>query len=365
MTGSPPEPEGRADELLGVAAGAGPAEVRAAFLRRLEEADFVPPPVWLRAYESLGGRRLPAEEGREGGQERLAAEERLREEVEELALQFFTWAAPERRRRWQALVARCAPYPPLAARARALGAGLLLDPLAVPDHDPLVKELAGYVGELFVLRPAARAARRQELLARMKGEIARWEAAARSLKKQHAALADLEPELVRRLSRWTATRQELARARRRASKVGRPAAPAQSSALRWLAWLLIGLIAAGLRTTTCGPNYQSPSYQPSTDRPPPAGEIRDIPAVPNGPRPEADKGFPVAPEKWLQERDMDPEVRKTVQKAWEQMLEWKRKRDRVGPGPGGKGGPGGQAPAVRRPDNPPPPEAVPPKAAPP
>jgi hypothetical protein len=270
MTGSPrDEPATRwAAEELGVAAGAAPDVVRGAFLRRLAETDFVPPPAALRAYRHLAeGRPLRAENAC-AEHVLLAEEDRLRTEVEDFAEQFFTLAPPERRQRWLALTERCRWSPPLAARLLGLEAGLGVDLSEVPDADPLAARLARQVGELFVLRPADRAQRRRAFLARMGGEADAWERAARRLDESHPAVASLAPELLDRLMEWSATQKELARARkrpRRGASAAGTSGPSGGSGGGRFPWYVIFFIIMGLSWLVRSADRR-PAPAPSYDR---------------------------------------------------------------------------------------------------
>jgi hypothetical protein len=143
----------------------------------------------------------------------LAEEGRLRSEVDDFAASFFDTPVASRRQRWQALSARCAAQPSLAARLAALEPGLGLD-LRLGDIDnPRTAQLASHVAGLFVLDPVARATQRQAVLRSLQTDIAGWEETARQLQAVFPALAALEPTLLTSILTWREQQQRLARVR--------------------------------------------------------------------------------------------------------------------------------------------------------
>jgi hypothetical protein len=187
-------------EVLGLEAGASVPEARAAFLRGVGAAGFVPSPRLREAFEVVGGGRPLAPGARLLAEVRSAEEDRLRKEVEGLAGSFFAIPVPERRARWEQLRAACTKSPPLGARLDALAPGLGVVFETAAARAPDVEELARLACDLFVLPPRLRALRRQDWLARVqtgpKETAARWRAAARELKRRHPAIAALAPELL-------------------------------------------------------------------------------------------------------------------------------------------------------------------------
>src|SRR5437870_4373578 len=108
-TGTRPEPAGQmlrewAADQLDLDAAARPEEVRAQFLRRLPDEDFLPPLAWQEAAALLDGLPAPATPPEDAVAEMA---ESLREEVESFAGQFFALRPDERRARWQTLAERC------------------------------------------------------------------------------------------------------------------------------------------------------------------------------------------------------------------------------------------------------------------
>jgi hypothetical protein len=195
-----PDVRGWAAAQLELKPDATPERVRAALLRRLPEDDFVLPLRCQHAALFLLRPADGAERVSRHGQAPYDEEDRLRLEVDAFAAEFFKLALSERRRRWQELSGRCAFSPPLTARLRGLERGLdvALEKVAATD----VRELAERVCDLFVLRPAARAVRRQEVLREMGTNPARWQAAARQLQTQAPPVAALALVLVEELANW-------------------------------------------------------------------------------------------------------------------------------------------------------------------
>src|SRR5262245_8682799 len=250
----------RAAAALGVPAG-DPSAARAAFLRRLPAAGFVPPPEWRAAARTPTGRPAagpgalpdPGADPDDGG---------ARAEVEAFAAAFWSLAPAERRARWQGLLDRHAADPPLAARLRRLEPGLDLDAVPADGGRTRVRELAAVVQELFVLRPAERAARRRERLGELSAAPAAWVAAVRQLHAQHPAVAALDPPLVGRLA---------ALAPRAAAPAARPPArPAWELSARWV-FLGLGLLLGTLLRATDGSPTREPRVVPA------------LPKIPVGP----------------------------------------------------------------------------------
>ncbi len=262
-----PEPadERRAADVLGVPPDA-PAAARAAFLRRLPRAGFVPPPHWLDAVRTLTGR--PAPEEAVAPTPDPARLDGLRAEVEGFAGQFWALPPGERRRRWQNLIARCAIDPPLAARLRRLEAGMDL-PAGGEVAVGRSGQLAEAVRRLFVLRPAERAAARRRYL------NGRWEAAARELLACRPALAALEPDLIDRLAHWTENRRQRTLIR----QLGRRTVPAfRAARVRGSApfvGTLIGVVLAIVWIIAGGAGRNDEPPRPRGERLPPAARSAD------------------------------------------------------------------------------------------
>jgi hypothetical protein len=190
MTGIDPERLERrlrwAAEQLGLSPEASLDEVRAAWLRRLPQEDFVPSSELRWALAALLRRQTEGGwEARADEAASAAEEQRLRSKVEAFAETFWDLPPAERRRCWQELRDRCAFAPALRARLDLLQAGLDIN-AGKPSSDARVNELANCVRELFVLRPGSRARVRRDILSRMDGKRKEWIRAVRHLRRSSA-----------------------------------------------------------------------------------------------------------------------------------------------------------------------------------
>jgi hypothetical protein len=241
-------------------------EERKLLFRHLAQENFIPSPDWQEALNLLF-RRGPAHPPAAHG---LWTEEaRLRDEVNAFAAGFFAMEPVTRRARWQALEAECRPFPPLAARLRALEPGLGAESACGSDRSPQVNDLARQVTELFVLRPAERTNRRQELFHQLRANAQEWTPAAKGLQKRYPALAALEPQLVDQLTTWGETRKRLQKAWGKAAPA--PSSSKASTAGKSVGWggavlafivlrLLFNLGSHSSRPTS-PPSYQVPQFQ--------------------------------------------------------------------------------------------------------
>jgi hypothetical protein len=203
-TGTPPESSNSvlcrwAAEQLELPADVSAKESRSAFMQRLRDEDFMPPRSWQQASRALlGGVASENVAARAFNEE----EGRLRSVVETFAVEFFSLDVPMREQRWRELRDQCAFSPPLTARLRSLERGLRVSGES-PMANPSQQELAGYVRELFVLGPRARAARRQKLLHELTHESRQPLAnAADVFRSEHPMIAALERDLVGQLESW-------------------------------------------------------------------------------------------------------------------------------------------------------------------
>jgi hypothetical protein len=283
----PKSAAGPAAAALGVPPGAPPAAARAAFLRRLSSAGLVPPPEWRSAVRTLTG--YPACGPAALADAGTTADQGLRAEVEAFAEAFWSLTPAARRACWQALLDRCSADLPLATRLRRLEAGVDLESIPPGGDRSRSEELAGMVQALFVLKPAARAARRREQIATLRAPASAWADAARQLLEYQPARAALEPALIERLT--TPPRP----ARRRAAAAAKPTwgfrvhgglqvpcAPQPRQSARWwsewanpnrwvFALFLLASALLGAFTQSLRENYRpapdvsaSPSYMPLT-----------------------------------------------------------------------------------------------------
>lgn len=194
MTESP-DARARAADLLGVPPESSPAEARAAFLKRLEQVDFVPPPHWVAGLALFGVTPAP---GAAAALEQ-SGRESLRAEVDDFARQFWSLAPDERKGRWSALRDRCEGEPALHRRLAQLGAGLDVEAREFWIGDGFGTTLAGLVQELFPLPPLERAARRQAWFDALAGSPVGWQRAADQLRQEAPRVAALEPVLLERI----------------------------------------------------------------------------------------------------------------------------------------------------------------------
>jgi hypothetical protein len=262
------------------------AEARRAYFRQVRESDFLPPRSWYHALRVLEGKPIPTELDQEW---RLEEECRLRAEVEAFAEEFFRLPVSQRRQRWEALLSRCQGVLALTARLQALKAGLEVEGQGLlPDqvfHGRLVEQLL----HAFPLPPLAHAASRQAFLRQIEGSSAAadqrsWEKAARYLRAEWPALAALDRELVKDVSRLRSRLKQRMKMRQRSlrqrlARCERLAATADSSGNKspwWVLFVLIGAVSALVRGLQ-QPNNSSSSRVPSPNYTVP----RDLKGFPN------------------------------------------------------------------------------------
>jgi hypothetical protein len=263
-TGAPPEANAGvlrrwATEQLELPAEVSAKESRAAFMQRLRDEDFMPPLAWQQASRALLGR---------GASESLTAqvlteeEARLRAEVESFAVEFFSLEIDEREKRWRLLRDQSAFSPPLTARLRALEKGLRV-PGESDGMNPKQRELARDIRELFVLRPQARAVRRQELFRQFSPPTIDLDVVAHGFFAAFPELAALEPDFLHHLATWN-----LRAAQRRENRVQRRAAVASANSSgsdgNWKApvWIIVACLAVFFRFLGSMSNTSAPAYKP-------------------------------------------------------------------------------------------------------
>jgi hypothetical protein len=249
-----------AAEQLGVGPQTPPEEVRAAFLRSLPQRDFVPPASVRQALRILapvkpsGLPSLPSDDS-----DFLAREGELRAEIERFAVEFFNLGLGRRQQRWQELYDRCSWSQTLGARLRALVPGLKVDRNCLASAGPYRRRLAHYVCDLFLLRPAERAAQRRALLEGMADDMGEWEWAAKQMLRENAALAGLEPGFVRQVASRQSQQRALEQRRHRPSP--RKKATSGSGENRWIAWLAI-IVVVGIVKIIAGTSSSKNSPRP-------------------------------------------------------------------------------------------------------
>ncbi|HZZ81703.1 MAG TPA: hypothetical protein VFE62_24590 [Gemmataceae bacterium] len=241
-----------------------PAEARAAFLRLMRFDNGVINLGMREAMLLLTGRAR----GIRPTLAMEAVEQKIANEVEDFAHRFFTMPLGERRAEWARLRACGQGFPRVDARLAGLKPGLDVTLPKYPNDEPATK-LAETIGELFVLRSAARAARRQSFLeeARRSRDGA-WARAARTLQSLHP-VAELDPEVLSRLCQGStcADQKELNRNMRKADATvatvaNDPGGGGGTSRWPWAIVVVIGLTVVRLLASSRTP--------PAPNVPPPA-----------------------------------------------------------------------------------------------
>jgi hypothetical protein len=265
-------------EQFHLPADASPAAARSALMQRLREEEFVPPLTWQQAH-----RTLTQPDGAAPPEYYVyAEEERLRTEIELLASNFFTLDVEKRQQQWQGLMEQSKKFPQPAARLRALESGLKLIPGPVTGGR-FCQLLADQLHELFVLRPAERAVRRQELFAKVRPWLDDIQKAARQLKRAHPEVAALDPVWIEQLAYWQRDKglewadlvpaflyskhPRRHRGRNRKEAVLRLPAGSGNTGSSWLPVIvIIGIVMGvlGKASTNQSPRYSPPPYIPPT-----------------------------------------------------------------------------------------------------
>jgi hypothetical protein len=298
-TGSGPDRSDRRRPAweLGLDPAASPDEARAAFLRLLDEADFVPPASWRRAWQALDRTAAPKHVTPAEGEISEEEEDRLRGGVVAFAGSFWGLPLGERRERWRELAECCGPVPPLRAWLRQLVPALPVEAAVPAPDDPLAGRLAEQVQQLFVLPTPARTVQRQEFLRQLQ-EPAAWRSAARRLRKRLPALAALQADLLDAVESWERRQRRLAALHRQVQRAQR--ALAGSARIKLPIWVIsllaaainVGLGIVGIVTQPPGSEHRSPAAtqhgpQPGNSRIPwrNSNSSRSGPADPTGKAP--------------------------------------------------------------------------------
>lgn len=263
-----------AQQVLGVTESG--EQARSAFLGKLADTAFVPTPELHAAFETY---LRPGGGTRRDERALYAVEGRLRAEVAEFAQRFFSMPPAERRTRWQELETKCQTWPALAARLRELAPGLDAEPASLRDRDPQVNELAVWMGEIFVLPPAQRVQRRQELYQRLTAE--NWRLAARRLGNRYGVIAGLERHLLSQIES-RATRQGIARNARTQASGRRPVSSSKGSVVGLgVTLLVLGIfrIFSALGSAT-SPTVPHEPWPPPHDLRPPVESWEPLQFVP-------------------------------------------------------------------------------------
>jgi hypothetical protein len=236
-----------------------PAQVRAAYLRQMQHDNGGPNLTAREAMLILTGRNNAARPTLA----LEAAEEKLQREVDDFASRYFALAIAERKVEWESLRGRGQGFVRVDTRLAALRPGLYIV-LPHLDRRSIVGQLVLVVCELFVLRPSARAAKRQSCLEEVKrsGEWTAWAEAAQALRKSHAAVAALEPEVVATLADAVVRERDKEQLGRRMRKVAQPAGGGNRFSYWWV-WLVVMCLLTCARACNTGSSTKTdPSVVP-------------------------------------------------------------------------------------------------------
>lgn len=252
------------------------ATVRSAMIAQLEEAEFVPPPVVAEALQVLAPlsgsscEKFPAAATYPPVAQTtcfdLHVERRTREMVDAFAEQFFALPVPGRQAAWARLAEQAGRFPAVMLRLHALWPGLTFDRTAV--EDPEHQKLADACMQMFVMRPACRAAARDALLARRKEKD--WVKSVRRFAKRYPDYAALAPEFFARL-------EESRRTLRQPATVVQRRATRQEQRMGWVFAVIAVCALLGLFVgRSSRDNRSSPSWQNRSWSVPPANPNANI-----------------------------------------------------------------------------------------
>ena len=188
---------------LGVPPESSPEVCTTAFLRRLAEEDFVPPPRLKDAWQFVT-------RGSSDSRPALPwidsdAESELSGRIEEFAGQFFNLPPEQRSAHWERLYAEAQQWPRLETRLRRLKPGLTIEFKPLPTLSLREAKLIQWIRELFPLPMEERAVRRRQMLRDdVRTDIQPWQKAAQrvarrqptiaALRRSASAAGHLEPE---------------------------------------------------------------------------------------------------------------------------------------------------------------------------
>jgi hypothetical protein len=239
-----------AADQFGLPPSVSPTEARSTFFKRLDRADFVPPPQWSAALVLLGvGPNDPGAPiwGREAADEFLSTS--LRAEVDAFSRAFWSLPPTERVRQWQELIARCEGELALTKHLRRLERGLRVEVGEAPQ-DELSARLAERLRVLFVLRPNEQAAQRRAWLEGEPAPLGERKEAARRLRNDAPDLVQLQPDVVAQFGDWRPGAGRAPTAIRRGASA--PATATQSASRRgssnlWIFLIVFGLVSSVIR----------------------------------------------------------------------------------------------------------------------
>jgi hypothetical protein len=242
--------------LLGVSGTAPVDEVRSAFLKRLTDSEFVAAPADIEAAAVLGASARLA--GPHPALDR-ETEQFLAGNIEKLSEDYWNLDPAARRERWEALMGACEQFPRLSGRLMQLKGGLDLVP-PTQFAEPREAALAAAIVELYPLKAATRAARRQHLLNEI-GPRADVEAAARSLCESSDKLGPIDHGLLDTLANKHAAVPVIRTRYIRPASQETASAPETSNNNWW--WLVLPILFCGGGVLR---NIPSQSGSSSSDR---------------------------------------------------------------------------------------------------
>jgi hypothetical protein len=264
-----------AAEQLGVPSESPPEVCTAAFLRRLADEDFVPPPRLREAWELAA--RGSSDDGPAMRWLDTTAEAELSGRVEEFAAQFFNLPPEQRSAHWERLYADARRRHRLETRLRRLKPGLAIE--FKPERALSLREakLVQWIRELFPLPPEQRAVRRRQMLRDDGGrDIRPWQKAAQRVGRRQRAVAALAPDLLLPLATWSRGVKAATRNRQRRKVAGvkwwRPIFRAGPNLFKSTPWIPVAivvvswLVGALLVEPHEHRHYDPPIYSPPIQR---------------------------------------------------------------------------------------------------
>ena len=175
-------------QQLGMPPGNAPEICTAAFLQRVADEDFVPPPRLREAWECAV--RGCSNSGPVSRWLESNAETEVGSRIEEFARQFFNLPPEQRSAQWERLYADAQSWPRLETRLRQLRPGIAVEFTPLPALNLREARLIQFIRELFPLPPEQRAPRwRQMLRENFESDFRPWEKAVKRLRKRHRAVA--------------------------------------------------------------------------------------------------------------------------------------------------------------------------------
>lgn len=271
-----------ARDALEVPQGADP---RAHLLRCLAEQEFVLYGFQREAADVIWGRPGKPSGNGESAFE-AARTQKLGEEIDRFAADFFSLPTGVRRQRWSELKQSPGLSPPQRMRLDHLQRALDVAPAFHEGTHRLSRlgELMAVVCELFVLAPPARARHRAAFLKRAVRDRRQWAEAAAELRNADSSLANLLPEFLSEVANLDLQRNPspARRRKRRSPSVAPYPHTTRSGGRNWI-WIVVALsvLSGVLRVGRDSRRQRYPRVPPVTTEPrflPPVAT--DPPVVP-------------------------------------------------------------------------------------